>query len=51
MLLYGLLYLHRVVRIKRWEDFYGFNRDGRWPLSFLAMVLGAAAVSLLLALV
>ena len=51
VLLYGLLYLHRVVRIKRWEDFYGFNKDGKWPLSFLAMVLGAAAVSLLLALV
>ena len=51
VLLYGLLYLQRVVRIKSWEDFYGFNRDGKWPLSFLAMVLGAAAVSLLLALV
>lgn len=50
VLLYGLLYLRQVVRVKRWEDFYGFNRDGRWPLSFLAMVTAAAALSLLLAL-
>lgn len=51
VLAYGLLYLHRVVRVRRWEDFYGFNKDGRWPLSFLAMVLGAAGLSLLLAMV
>ena len=51
VLLYGLLYLHRVVRVKSWEDFYGFNKGGKWPVSFFAMALGTAAVSLLLALV
>lgn len=47
VLLYGLLYLRRVVFQQRWEDFYGFNRDGKWPLSFAAMLLGAALLCLL----
>ena len=49
VLLYGLLYLHKVVRVsaeKRWEDFYGFNKNGKWPISFAVMVLGAFAISL-----
>lgn len=51
VLLYGVLYLRKVVFSppeKRWEDFYGFNRGGRWPLSFLAMLAAAFAVSLFL---
>ena len=50
VLLYGLLYLHKVVYAKAWEDFYGFNRGGHWPRSFTAMVLGAALLCLLLRL-
>ena len=33
--LYGLLYLYKVVyapEARRWEDFYGFNRSGKWPI-------------------
>ena len=50
VLLYGLLYLHKVVFAKAWEDFYGFNQGGKWPFSFAAMLGGAALLSLLLSL-
>ncbi len=46
--LYGALYLDRVVIAKRWEDFYGFNRGGKWYLSTVAMLLAALVVSLVL---
>lgn len=45
--LYGPWYLYKTVYApgdRRWEDFYGFNRGGRWPLAFAAMMLGAFAV-------
>ena len=45
--LYGVWYLYKVVlapQHRRWDDFYGFNRGGRWPLSFAAMQLGSFAV-------
>ena len=45
---YGLLYLHKVVRTAAWDDFYGFNRDGKWQRSFAAMVAGTLCVCLLL---
>ena len=48
---YGLFYLNKVVLCpegKRWEDFYGFNKGGKWPVSFVAMHVGAALVCLLL---
>ena len=48
VLLYGTLYLYEVVRVQRWEDFYGFNKSGKWPLSFGGMVLGAFLICLLL---
>ena len=51
VLLYGVLYLHRVVLCpeeKRWEDFYGFNKNGKWPVSFTAMVAGTLLVCILL---
>ena len=41
VILYGLLYLYKVVVVppeKGWEDFYGFNRNGKWPVSFTAMM-------------
>ena len=48
---YGLYYLYRVVfapQSRRWEDFYTFNRGGKWPVSFAAMVLAAFIISVLL---
>ena len=51
VLLYGILYLYKVVfapEKKRWEDFYTFNRGGKWPLSFAAMIVGAFVVSVIL---
>ena len=47
--LYGVLYLYKVIfapEEKRWEDFYGFNRGGKWALSFVLMVLGGALIAL-----
>ena len=52
VLLYGLFYLYKVVLSpegKRWEDFYGYNKNGKWPVSFAAMMLGGVLVCLLLA--
>ena len=48
--LYGILYLYKVVLApegKRWDDFYYFNNDGKWPLSFVFMMIGCFAVCLL----
>ena len=47
VILYGTLYLYKVVLCpeeKRWEDFYGYNKGGKWPRSFAAMVIGGALV-------
>ena len=47
VILYGLVYLDRVVLCpeeKRWEDFYGYNKNGKWPISFAAMMIGGALV-------
>ncbi len=51
VLCYGLFYLYKVVYApeeKRWDDFYTFNRDGKWPISFAAMLLGAFLISIAL---
>ena len=51
VVLYGVLYLRKVVYSegdKRWDDFYGFNRDGKWPVSFAAMMAASLAICLLL---
>lgn len=48
VLLYGWLYLDRVVLSAAWPDFYGFNRDGRWKLSFSLMTVGTVAIAVLL---
>ena len=51
VLLYGALYLYRVVLSpgdSRWEDFYGFNKSGRWPISYAMMIAGTFVVCLLL---
>ena len=46
--LYGGVYLERVILSGAWEDLYGFNRNGKWKRSFVCMILGAAAVAVLL---
>ena len=47
--LYGPLYLYKILYApegKRWEDFYGFNKGGHWPVSFTAMLLGTFLICL-----
>lgn len=51
--LYGLLYLHKVVyapQDRRWEDFYGFNRNGKWPIAFAAMLAGTMGICVVMAM-
>ncbi len=41
--LYGPWYLYKILYApegKRWEDFYGFNKGGKWPISFIMMFMG-----------
>ena len=48
---YGAVYLRKVVfcpEERRWDDFYGYNRNGKWVLSFAAMLLEALLICLLL---
>ena len=43
VVLYGPWYLYKIrfaPEDKRWDDFYGFNKGGRWPVSFLLMAIG-----------
>ena len=49
VLLYGVVYMTQVVLRRKWEDFYGFNRGGKWPVSFAVMLIATALLSLLLA--
>ena len=47
VVLYGILYGYKVMLApeeKRWEDFYGFNKGGKWYISVCLMLLGTAAV-------
>ncbi len=51
VVLYGCLYLRKVIYArpeKRWDDFYGFNKNGKWRVSFLAMMAGGFLISVLL---
>lgn len=51
VLLYGCLYLYKVVfapENRRWRDFYGFNRGGKWPFTFAAMNVAGFIISLAL---
>ena len=41
--LYGPLYLYKILYApeeKCWNDFYGFNKNGRWPVMFSVMLAG-----------
>ena len=43
VVLYGPLYLYKILFAppeKRWDDFYGFNKGGKWPVAFTGMVIG-----------
>ena len=43
VVLYGPVYLYKILfeqKEKRWDDFYGFNKQGKWPVAFTGMVLG-----------
>ncbi len=47
--LYGPLYLYKILYApegKRWDDFYGFNRNGRWPAMFAVMMAGTFLICL-----
>lgn len=49
VVLYSFLYLYKVVRLGEenggWPDFYGFNRNGMWPVSIIAMYAAAFLIS------
>lgn len=45
--LYGGLYCYKLFlapRDKAWQDFYGFNRGGKWPVSLACMLLGSLLI-------
>lgn len=49
VLLYGGVYTYKILlapQEKAWEDFYGFNRGGKWPLSMAGMGSGALLICL-----
>ncbi|MBO4887080.1 MAG: hypothetical protein J5589_02045 [Firmicutes bacterium] len=50
-IVYGSFYLYMVIiRTEKnggWEDFYAFNRGGKWPISFGAMVVGTGVLCVL----
>ena len=51
ILAYGALYLWKTVlapAASRWEDFYGFNHNGRWKTSFALMAAAGLAIALAL---
>ena len=48
VILYGAVYLYLVVVKQKWEDFYGFNKNGKWAVSFLAMLAGSFLLCLIL---
>ena len=42
VVVYGVVYLYMIRFVPkeyRWDDFYGFNRKGLWPLSFALMLI------------
>ena len=51
VLLYGALYMYKVLSApegRRWDDFYTFNRGGRWKISYAVMVLAALVIGVVL---
>ena len=51
IVLYGCWYLYKILYApaeKRWEDFYGYNKGGKWPAAFAGMMAGGFAVCMML---
>ncbi len=49
--LYAPIYMYNVIYApeeKRWEDFYGFNKDGKWPVAYAMMHVGSAVICVVL---
>ena len=47
--LYGSLYAYKILYAppeRAWEDFYGFNKNGKWYISLAAMLLGTFLICL-----
>ena len=47
VILYGILYLYKVMLAKedkRWDDFYGYNKGGKWYISIILMLIGTFAI-------
>ena len=54
LVLYGPLYIYCILYApegKRWDDFYGFNRQGKWPLAYAMMFAGTFCICMLFLLV
>ena len=48
VVLYAIMYGYKVMLAKeekRWEDFYGFNKGGKWYISVILLPLGAFLIS------
>lgn len=44
--IYAIIYLILVVIVKKWDDFYGFNKNGMWYLFLIGMSILTYALSL-----
>ena len=47
VMLYGIMYLYKVLLAKeekRWDDFYGYNKGGKWYISIILMMIGTFAI-------
>ena len=45
VLAYAAVYRRKVIVTEEWNDFYGFNRGGRWKLSLAVMTVCTALLS------
>ena len=47
---YGAVYYRQVVIVGEekggWNDFYGFNKGGKWPIAFTGMIIGTFLICL-----
>ena len=48
MVIYGMVYMTNVVYKYRWNDFYGFNINGKWRITFLIMLLVTYLIGVLI---
>lgn len=51
VVIYGTIYLYKILYApenKRWDDFYGYNKTGKWPISYALMIIGTAIICLIL---